>query len=144
MDLSFENQKANVGIRINILQMPGVPIFRQSKQFWLFQPKFAQNWILGSEFEKSKSGFGIRSSKIPSVPIFSQNGQLSVFQPKFGEFALLRAIFLVLITLGELGGGWHKLGGGGWSKVEVEMSWVELDGAGWKWMHSLVIPFFYN
>ena len=93
MDLSFENQKTNVGIRINILQIPGVPIFRESKQFLLFQPKFAQNWILGSQFQKSKSGFGIRSSKIPSVPIFSQNGQLSVFQPKFGEFALLRAIF---------------------------------------------------
>ena len=27
------------------------------------------------------------------------------------------------------------------SWVEVEMSWVEVDGAGWSWVHGLVIPF---
>ena len=42
------------------------------------------------------------------------------------------------------------MGGGGWSWEEVEMSWVELDGAGWswveldvarwRWVHGLVIP----
>ena len=26
------------------------------------------------------------------------------------------------------------------SSVEVEMSWVEVDGAGWSWVHGLVIP----
>ena len=26
------------------------------------------------------------------------------------------------------------------SWVEAEMSWVEMDGAGWRWVHSLVIP----
>ena len=26
------------------------------------------------------------------------------------------------------------MGGGGWSWMVVEMSWVEVDGAGWKWM----------
>ena len=26
------------------------------------------------------------------------------------------------------------------SWVEVEMSWVEVDGAGWSWVHDLVIP----
>ena len=25
------------------------------------------------------------------------------------------------------------------SWVEVEMNWVEVDGAGWKWVHGLVI-----
>ena len=25
--------------------------------------------------------------------------------------------------------------------MEVEKSWVEVDGAGWSWVHSLVIPF---
>ena len=24
--------------------------------------------------------------------------------------------------------------------MKVEMSWVEVDGAGWRWVHSLVIP----
>ena len=26
------------------------------------------------------------------------------------------------------------------SWVEAEMSWVEVDGAGWRWVHGLVIP----
>ena len=25
--------------------------------------------------------------------------------------------------------------------VEVEVSWVKVDKAGWRWVHSLVIPF---
>ena len=30
----------------------------------------------------------------------------------------------------ELGEGWNELGGGGWSWLEVEMSWLEVNGAG--------------
>ena len=26
------------------------------------------------------------------------------------------------------------------SWVEAEMSWLEVDGAGWSWVHGLVIP----
>ena len=26
------------------------------------------------------------------------------------------------------------------SWLEAEMSWVEVDGAGWNWVHGLVIP----
>ena len=29
------------------------------------------------------------------------------------------------------------------SWVEVEMSWVAVDGAGWRWVHGLVIPIFF-
>ena len=109
-----------------------------------FSDKFAQKWILGSEFQKSKSGFGINTSNIPCVPIFSQNGQLLIFRSKFGEIAQLRAIFWFKYCWGccrELGGDWNELGRGGWSWLEVEMSWLEVDGAGWVWEHSLVIPF---
>ena len=123
--LGFEIQKTNVGIRISILEIPCVPIFRQNGQLWIFGPKFAQKWILGSKFQKSKSGFGINTSNIPCVPIFSQNGQLLIFGPKFGEIAQLRAIFWFKYCWGccrELDGGWNELGGGGWSLVEVEMS----------------------
>ena len=119
-----------------------IPIFRQKGQPWIFGPKFAQTWILGSEFEKSKSGFEINTSKIPCMPIFSQNGQLLIFRPKFGEIAQLRAIFCFKYYWGcfrELGGGWNELGGGGWSWVEVEMSWVEVDGVGWRWVYGLVL-----
>ena len=39
-------------IRISILDIPCVPIFNQNEQLWLFWAKFAQKWILGSEFQK--------------------------------------------------------------------------------------------
>ena len=86
--LGFEIQKSNVGIRIIILEIPCVPIFRQ-----IFEPKFAQKWILGAEFQKSKCGFGINTSNIPCVQNFSQNGQLLIILPKFGEIPQLRPIF---------------------------------------------------
>ena len=70
--LGFETQKTNAGIRISILEIPCVPMFRQNGQLWIFGLKFAQKWILGSEFQKSKSGFGINISNIPCVLIFSQ------------------------------------------------------------------------
>ena len=127
MDLGSEIQKTNVGIRISIVKMLCVPIFRKNGQLWLFRPKFAQKWILGSEFQKSKSGFGISTSNIPCVPIFSQNGQLLIFWPKFGQIAQLRAIFWFKYYWGccrELGGGWNELVG----------DWNELGGGGWSWV----------
>ena len=96
--------------------------FRQNGHFWIFGPKFAQKWILGSEFHKSKSGFGLSTSNISCVPIFSQNGQFLIFRPKFGEIAQLRAIFWFKYCwecCRDLGGSWNKLDEGGWSWVEV-------------------------
>ena len=40
--LGFEIQKTNVGIRISILEIPCVPIFRQNGQLWIFWPKFGE------------------------------------------------------------------------------------------------------
>ena len=88
---------------------------------------------MGSEFQKSKFGFGISTSNITCVPIVSQKGQFLIFWPKFEEIAQLRAKFWFKYCWGccrELGGGGNELGGGGWSWVEVEMRWVEVDGAG--------------
>ena len=62
-----------------------MPIFRQNGKLWLFWPKFAQKWILGSEFWKTKCGCRISSSKIPCVPISKQNKQLRLFWPKFAQ-----------------------------------------------------------
>ena len=52
MDLGFEIQKANAEIRISILEIPCVPIFRQNRQLWLFWPQFAQQWIFDWKFRK--------------------------------------------------------------------------------------------
>ena len=131
--LGSEFKKINVKTRISMLEIQCVLIFRQNWQLCLFGPKFAQKWILGSEFQIFKSGFGISTSKIPCERIFSENGELWIFRLKFGEIAQLRAIFWFEYCLGccrKLGGGWNELGGGGWSWLELEMSWVELDGAG--------------
>ena len=84
---------------------------------------------MGSEFQKSKSVFRINTSNIPYVPIFSQNGHLLIFWPKFEEIAQLRIIF-----------GSNIVEGVAESWVDAEIGWVEVDGAGWRWMHGLVIP----
>ena len=114
MDLNFEIEKTNIGIRISILEIPCVPIFRQKRQLWHFRPKFAQKWV-------SKSGFGISNSKIPSVPIFSQNGELIFFGLNLGNvFNYVR--YFGCNNAEDVAESW----------VEAEMSWVELDGAGWR------------
>ena len=94
--------------------------FQENKNLWIFGPKFAKKWILGSKFQKSKSGFGINTSNIPCVPIFSQDGQLLIFRPKFGKLASYVQYF-----------GSNIVEGVAESLVETELSWVEVDGAGW-------------
>ena len=91
--LRFKIQKTNVGIRISIFEIPRVPFFTQNWQLWVFGPKFAQKWILGSIFQKSKSGFGISILEILFVPIFRQNWQLWFFGPKFARKWILRSQF---------------------------------------------------
>ena len=116
--LGSEFQKLNVGLRISILEISCVPVFRQNGQFWLFWPKLTQKRLFGSEFQKSKFGFGISTSKIPWQRIFSQNGQLWIFRPKFWKIAQLGAIFWFEYCWGCC----RELGGDEWSWVEAEMS----------------------
>ena len=53
MNFGLEIQKTNVLIRINVLQILILPIFKQKRQLCFFCPKFAQKFILRSEFQKS-------------------------------------------------------------------------------------------
>ena len=85
--------KTNVGIRISIFEIPRVPFFTQNSQLWVFGPKFARKWILGSQFQKSKSAFGISILEILFVPIFRQNWQLWFFGPKFARKWILGSQF---------------------------------------------------
>ena len=165
MDLGFEIQKTNVGIRISILEIPCVPIFRQNGQLWLFEPKFAQKWILGSEFQKSKSGFGISILEILCAPIFRQNGQLWIFGPKFAQkwilgsefqksksgfgintskipcvpiFSQNRQLLILWPKFGEIA----QLRTIFWFKYcwgccrELGGGWNELGGGGWSWVEA--------
>ena len=118
MDLWLEIQKTNVGIRISLLEIPCVAIFRQNEQLWLFWPKFAQNWILGSEF---------------GIPRYHVD-QFSVKMDNFEFFDLnLRKLPSYLQYFGS-----NSVEGIAENWVEAEMSWVEVVGAGWrlKWAGS--------
>ena len=153
--LGFEIQKHNVGIRISILEIPCVPIFRWNGQLWLFGPKFAQKRTLGSKFQNSKSGFGISVLEILFVPIFRQIGQLWIFGPKFAQKWILGSEFqksksgfgintskipcvpIFSQNLGKLSNyvqyfGSNIVEGVAESWVEAEMSWVEVDGIRWR------------
>ena len=80
--------ETNVGLRISILEIPCVPIFRRDRQLWLSLPKSAQKLISGSKFQTPKSrSSGISISKISCIPIFSQNGQLWIFGVNLGKLS---------------------------------------------------------
>ena len=119
MDFELEIQKTNIGIRINIFEILWVQIVRQNEQFWLFRPKLAQKWILGSEFPNSKPGFGISTSNIPCVPIFRQNRQF--FGLNLGKLPNYAQYF-----------GSNIVEGVAESWMEAEMRWLEVGGAGWR------------
>ena len=130
MDLWLKIDKTNVTIRISIYGLLCVPIFRQNEQLWFFRPKFAQKWILGSEFQICKSRFVISTCTIPCLPFFSKNGLLWLFRSKFGETENYVRYF-----------GSNNVEGFAESWIEAEMCWVEVDGAewrlkcdGWRWM----------
>ena len=55
MTWELEIQKSNVGVRIRILEILIALIFRQNRQLWLFQPKFAQKWNYDWRFRKIRS-----------------------------------------------------------------------------------------
>ena len=98
----------------------------KTDNFEFLVPNLPKNGFWDCNF-KSKSGFGISSSNIPCVPIFSQNGQL--FGLNFGKLPNYVQYFGSKIVEGVAE-----------SWVEAEMSWVEMDGAGWSWVHGLVMP----
>ena len=86
-------QKSKSRFRISILDILGVPNFRQNEQLWIFWPKFTQNRIFVSEFQKSKSGFTISILEILCAPIFEQERQLWIFGPKFAQKWVLESEF---------------------------------------------------
>ena len=170
-NLEPEIQKTNVGIRISILKIPCVPIFRQNAQLWLFWSKFPQKWILGLQFQKiNKINVGIRISilEIPcEIPKFAQKWILgSEFQksksgfeispsniplePIFsqnGQLWIFRSKFgeiaqLRVIFWFEYCWGCCRELDGSWNELGGGgWSWVDVDEAGWRWVYGLVMPF---
>ena len=147
----FEIQKTNVGIRISMLEMPYVPIFRQNEKLCIFGSKFAQKFILVSKFQKSKSGFGISILEILCAPIFRQNFGLKFAQkwilgsefgintsiipcvPIFseeGQLLIFRSKFEEIAQLCAIF--WFKYCWG--CCRQLDWDWNELSGGGWSWV----------
>ena len=127
-DWNFENLTPDLELappRYQVCQCSGKTV-----NFDFFGPNLTKNGFWGQNFN-FKSGFGISTSKIPCVPIFWQNGQIWIFRPKFGEIAQLHAIF-----------GSYNVDSVAVSWIEAEMSWMVMNGAGWRWVHPLAIPIF--
>ena len=117
MKLGLEILKTNVGINISILDLLYEQIFRQNGQLWIFRPKFAQNVCknLSLDLESASSRYHVY--------------QYSVKTGKFEFFYL---------NLGKLPNYMQYLAA---NDIEgVARSWVEVDGAGWRWMRSLATP----
>ena len=106
MDLGLQIQKTNVGIRISILQIPFVQIFRQNRQLRNFRPNLPKYWILG---------FSVKVDNFES------------FGPTFGKLPDYVGYF-----------GSNNVEGVADSWVEVQMSWVEVDGAGCTFSNTLL------
>ena len=109
----------------------------KTENFGFLNSNLLKNEIWGRNFKNLSLDSESNISNIPCVPIFSQKGQPLIFQSKFGEIAQLRAIFWSKYCRGccrGLDGGCIGLGGGGWNWMEVKMSWVEADVAGWCWL----------
>ena len=81
MDLGFEIQKTNVGIRIHILEIPCVPIFRQKRTTLIFLAQICPKMDFGLEIQKTNVGIRISILEIPFVPIFKQKNNFDFFCP---------------------------------------------------------------
>ena len=124
LDFWLEIQKTNAGIRISILEIPCVPSFRQKRQFCLFQSKFTQKWILGSEVWIQN-----QCLQYTLCANFQSKWTTLNFSAWMWGNCPIRYDILVLITLRVFqragwrlkwaGWRWMELGGGGWSRVEV-------------------------
>ena len=155
MYLGLEIEKTNIGIRISIFKI-------------LCVPSFSKKWWLGTfDLGLPKNGFSVEpaSSRYHVYQFLGKTNNFDIFGPSLSKNGFWGRNFKNLSLNLEstrprylvqrwgcwrdLGGVWNELGGGGWSWMEVEISWlevdgaewswVEVDGAWWSWVHGLVI-----
>ena len=121
--------ETNVEIRISILEIPCVPMFRQNRQLWLFGLNLPKYTFWGRNF----NNLSLDSESKP--PIY----HVCQFSVKMDNF------WFPGINLGKLPNyvqyfGLNVVEDFAEDWVEAEMSWMEVDGAGRKWVHGLEIP----
>ena len=129
--LGSKFQKPKSGFEISILEKLGALIVRQNGQLWIFGLNLPKNGFWGRNFK-------YLSLDSESTPPIYHECQFSVKMDNFWVFDL---------NLGKLPNyvqyfGSNIVEGVAESWVEVEMNWMEVDGAGRRWVHCLVIPKF--
>ena len=113
MDFWLQIQKTSGEIRIIILEMPYVPMFKEKKDnFNFFGKKFAQKWILGLQFQKSKSDFRNSAFVMPRAPISVK----TFFDLNLGKLPN-HVWYFGSNNVGGVAEGW----------LETEMSWVDVE-----------------
>ena len=126
--LGFEIQKTNVGIRINILKIRCVLIFRQNGQLSIFGPNFYPKMDFGLEISKILVLIRNQHPWDACAPIFTENGQLWIFGPKFAQKWILRSKFQKsksgseISILGVLGQNLPKNGFWGWDFKNLSLN----------------------
>ena len=80
MDLGLQFLKTNVEIKINILKILYVPIFRQNGQLWLYSLNLPKNGMMVGNSEKSCWN---KNQHPRDTPFLKQNRQLELFRTKF-------------------------------------------------------------
>ena len=116
--LGFQIQKTNVGIRISILEIPCVPIFRQNGQFDILSPNLPKNGFWGRNFKNL-------SLDSESTPPRYHLCQFSVKMDNVYFFTLMVKLPNYVQYLDS-----NIVEGVAESWVHAEMSWVEVGGAG--------------
>ena len=136
--------KINVGVKISKIEVwignqhPWylcAPIFRQNGQLWMFGPKFAQQWILGSRFKNL-------SLDSESTPPIYHACQFSVKMENFWFFRLnlgklpnyMQYMVQILLRVWQrarwrlkwAGWRWTEVSGGGNDFVGGRWGWVEV------------------
>ena len=106
MDFGLEIQKTNVGIRISILEIPFVPIFKQKNNLDFFRPNLPKNGFWGWNFKNL-------SLDLESAPPIYHMCQFSVKMEKLPNYVRYF--------------GSNNVEGVAESWLEAEMSWVEVE-----------------
>ena len=115
--------------------MSCVSIFRKSGQLWLFWPKFAQNGFLVWTFGKLMLEKESASLRYHACQFSDRTDNFDFFDLNLGKFPNYVRYFGLKIVEGVAE-----------SWVETDMSWVEVDGCGWRWMHGLanILAYIFN
>ena len=139
-NLGLEIQKTNVGVRISILDTPFVPIFRQNKQLWPFGLNLHKNGSLDRNLKNLSMDSESPPPSYHVCQFWVKMGNFEFFGLNLGKLPNYVRYFSSNIDEGvaeswvEAKMSYVEVDGAGWRLEWARWRWMELDGAGWMWM----------